>query len=146
MSKCSDIPPMKGPIPCYYFECVECLNPKVENHQTGLCASCSAAKRKQVRDSKKVKVVKPIKKVSASRAKENAVYERLRKEYLEAYPVCEVVECHRKSSQIHHMQGRTNELLCDVNNFLAVCDVCHQRITVDSKWALDNGYSILRSV
>lgn len=113
---------------------------------TEYCATHNHQRRKEERDSKKVKVVKPIKKVSASRAKENAVYERLRKEYLEAYPVCEVVECHRKATQIHHMQGRDNDLLCDVNNFLAVCDVCHQRITIDSAWAISQGYSILRSV
>lgn len=128
------------------LECVQCGNTPVENPDTQLCATCAATIRKTERQASKVKVVKPIKKVSQKRATENQQYLKLRKDYLEAYPVCEVVECHRKSSQIHHMQGRENDLLCDVNNFLAVCDVCHQRITVDSKWAIEQGYSILRSL
>lgn len=124
--------------------CIECGGSPVENPDTQLCASCGHAHRKADRTTLKEK--KPIKKVSTKRAAENQVYARLRKEYLEAYPVCEVVECHWKATEIHHMAGRVGDLLTDVNNFLAVCDVCHQRITVDSAWAISQGYSILRSV
>lgn len=126
-----------------YTACVECDNPKVENQDTGLCASCGAARRKQ--DRIKPKIVKPVKKVTEKRAKQNQEYAKLRKEYLEVYPVCEVVECHNKSKEIHHMAGRDGDKLTDPDNFLAVCPSCHHKITVDSAWALENGYSILRS-
>lgn len=126
---------------CSWSDCTSMVEGRTE-----YCATHGHLIRKQERESLKVKVVKPIRKVSVKRSSEEKEYQKLRKEYLEAYSVCEVVECHRKSVQIHHMQGRTNDLLCDVNNFLAVCDVCHQRITVDSKWAIENGYSILRSI
>lgn len=130
---------------CAWYEDGEpCINMCEGN--TDFCATHNSYQRKQARNASKVKVVKPIKKVSTKRAAENQVYARLRKDYLEAYPVCEVVECHRKSSQIHHMCGRENDKLTDTNNFLAVCDPCHQRITVDTKWALEQGYSILRTI
>lgn len=127
-----------------YTACVECDNPKVENQDTGLCASCGAARRKQ--DRIKPKIVKPVKKVTEKRAKQNQEYAKLRKEYLEVYPVCEVVECHNKAKEIHHMAGREGDKLTDPDNFLAVCPSCHHKITVDSAWAIEQGYSILRSI
>lgn len=116
----------------------------VENRDTGLCGSCARELRKA--ESATVKEKKPINKVSAKRAVENKEYARLRKDYLEAYPVCEVVECQRKATEIHHQHGRENEKLTDVNFFLAVCRPCHERITLDPKWAIDNGYSFPRTI
>lgn len=124
--------------------CVRCETRWIENKDTGLCASCSHDDRKA--DRTKVKVVKPVKKVTEKRNIQNQEYARLRKEYLESYPACEVVECNNQSNQIHHMAGRENERLTDTNYFLAVCPDCHERITKDTQWAVANGYSILRTV
>lgn len=123
--------------------CPDCDSIKVERN--GYCASCNMARRKQERESKKVKVITPIRKVSAERSKENQVYARLRKEYLEAYPCCEVPECHRKASEIHHQKGRAGDLLTNTDYFMAVCHDHHHMITVDSAWAIKMGFSILRS-
>lgn len=123
-------------------ECPSCGTNKVERN--GWCASCNHEQRKQERTQAKEK--KPIKKVSTQRAKQNQEYARLRDEYLSVYKTCEVVECHNRSNQIHHMQGRDGDKLTDVNLFLAVCPDCHRRITEDSAWAISQGYSILRSV
>lgn len=123
------------------IECSDCGNSKIEAN--GRCASCNLARRKQERT--KVKEVKPINKVSAKRAVQNQQYAKLRKEYLELYPVCEVVECHNKSVEIHHMNQRENERLLDVNYFLAVCRPCHEKITRDSAWAIANGYTYERT-
>jgi len=123
-------------------ECPTCGSNKVERN--GYCGSCNRDIRKA--ESTKVKEKKPVKKVSAKRAVENQEYARLRKDYLEVYPVCEVVECHRKSVHIHHMRGRENGLLIDVNYFLAVCGPCHDRIHTDTNWAKANGYSEMRSI
>lgn len=124
--------------------CEVCGNPKVEAFNR--CASCNAMVRKEQRNAAKVKVVTPIRKVSAERSKENHVYARLRKEYLEAYPCCEVPECHRKSSEIHHQKGRIGDLLTNTDYFMAVCPDHHHMIHADPVWARNNGYSLLRSL
>lgn len=124
--------------------CIECEERIIENPDTRLCATCARNKRKA--DQTQVKEKKPINKVSAKRAVENKEYARLRRDYLEAYPVCEVVECHLPSKEIHHMQGREGDKLTDINFFLAVCPGCHMKIEKDTQWARDNGYSILRSI
>lgn len=123
-------------------ECPHCGTSKVERN--GYCATYNREQRKA--EATQVKEKKPINKVSAKRAVENKEYARLRKDYLEVYPVCEVVECHLPSKEIHHMQGREGDKLNDVNFFLAVCPGCHRKIETDTKWARDNGYSILRSI
>jgi len=126
------------------LECVECGSDRVENKELMLCASCNHARRKA--DRAKPAVVKPVKKVTEKRNIQNQHYARLRVEYLEAYPACEVVDCHNKSSQIHHMQGREGEKLTDTDKFLAVCPSCHERITNDTQWAITNGYSYPRTI
>jgi hypothetical protein len=101
--------------------------------------------RKAERRAAMVNVVKPIKKVSTKRAGQNKEYLKLNREYLALYPVCEVVECNNWSSEIHHQKGRENELLLDTDYFMAVCKSCHKKITIDSAWAISQGYSVLRS-
>lgn len=127
--------------------CTNCETRPIENQDTGYCASCGAMFRKEERQALKdaSKVKKPIAKRSPKRAAEERQYLILCREYLIAYPVCEVVECHQRSNQVHHVGGRANDNLLDVNLFLAVCPDCHEKITRDSKWSIDNGYSIIRS-
>lgn len=124
--------------------CVRCDTRRIENKDTGLCATCSHDDRKAERT--QVKVVKSPKKVSDKRNLQNQEYARLRDEYLKVYPACEVRECHNKSNQIHHVNGREGEKLTDTNFFLAVCPDCHTKIHANPKWAQDEGYVILRSV
>lgn len=119
----------------------------VENPEIGLCATHAHEKRKAERQAYKdlSKEKKPIKNVSQSRAIENRQYLKLRKEYLETHPCCEVRECHNRSKEIHHSAGRENGKLLDVNYFFAVCREHHHKITVDSAWSIREGYSILRT-
>lgn len=126
--------------------CPSCESIKVERN--GYCASCNHEARKAQRQTERdaLKEKKPIAKRSPKRAAQEREYVKLCREYLECHPSCEVVECHNKSKQVHHMAGRENDKLLDVDMFLAVCVPCHERITIDSKWALENGYSVLRSV
>jgi hypothetical protein len=112
--------------------------------RTDKCATCNREERKFRRQQLKEKA--PIKPISKKRAGQNNHYLKLRKDYLEAYPACEVRECHNHSKEIHHMAGRENEKLLDTDKFLAVCHSCHHRITVDSAWAIAEGYSYKRSV
>lgn len=86
---------------------------------------------------------KPIKRVSDKRAHELGVYKLLRKVFLEEHEDCEV--CGGKANQVHHKQGRENEWLNKVAHWLAVCDPCHRKITDNSLWAFENGYSEYRN-
>lgn len=122
-----------------------CNNP-VENKDLGLCASCGAALRKAERQASKVKIIAPVKKVTVKRAAETREYLKLRKEYLELYPVCEVPECNLKAVEIHHQKGRENERLLDTNYFMSVCHAHHKVFTEHSKEAINKGYSYKRTV
>lgn len=127
-----------------------CSNDDCERVREGLtpfCSSCNHANRKAERQAQKdaAKVKKPIKKVADKRAKELREYSKLRREYLDCHPACEVRECHNRSKEIHHMQTRTNDNLLNTDLFLAVCPSCHHRITVDSAWAIREGYSLPRN-
>lgn len=130
--------------PLLIGNCIDCGSDKLETPER--CATCGAIHRKSERESMKVKVVRPVKKVTAKRANQNQQYAKLRREYLEHYPACEVIDCNNRSSEIHHQKGRENDLLLDTNYFMAVCKSCHHRITIDSQWAISEGYSIIRSV
>lgn len=70
-------------------------------------------------------------------------YEKLRLQYLEAHPHCEVEGCKKGSDQVHHKEGRGKNL-CDVKKFMAVCNPHHRKITDDPSWALAQGYSLSR--
>lgn len=126
--------------------CIECDNPKVENQDTGLCASCGAERRKAQRQARKTKVIVPVKKITEKRAKQNREYLEMREQFLEQYPVCQVKDCQNKATEIHHIQGRANDLLTNPENFLAICEAHHRHFTTNSAEALKEGYSKLRSV
>lgn len=124
-----------------------CFNP-VENQDTGLCASCSAAIRKSERQSKKFQVVKQPNKVSEKRMKQLNEYTEVREMFLNMEPnhFCQVDGCRNQATEIHHAKGKEGVLLLDTVYFLAVCRTCHERITRDSNWAILNGYSEKRTV
>lgn len=55
------------------------------------------------------------------------------------HPVCQVCK-KAPSGQVHHIAGCIGERLNDVNNMLAVCQGCHDRIGREGKWAKTMGY------
>lgn len=128
-----------------YKEVNYCACGNICEGSTKRCASCNFDARKAERQSKKVKVIVPVKKVTVKRAAQNVEYLKLRREYLEAYPACEVPECDIKSVEIHHQRGRENEKLLDTNYFMAVCHKHHVEFTEHSKKAIEDGHSFLRS-
>ena len=85
----------------------------------------------------------PIKPVSDKMTKELAKYRRLRSQYLEATPTCEVRGCNRTATDIHHRRSR-GIYLCVVEYFLAVCRPCHLKIESEVIWAKEQGYSVDR--
>ena len=92
-----------------------------------------------------------VKKVSEKRKEQNDVYSIMREKFLNSKKRCEccgeAVENRdpTKFLEVHHMKGRTNELLLDRQYWLAVCSPCHRHITDDSAWAIKEGYSLPRN-
>lgn len=139
-----------------HLECIDCGNPKVENQETGKCASCGALDRRAA----KVKASdnnSPIAKMSPKTAKINQRYlTRLRT--WKKGKKCEANFVHDCSSVItcHHMFGRGNHyhdewaeendvpLTLDERFWKPLCLNAHQYVTENSKFANENGYSYLR--
>ena len=129
-----------------YGECKKCEEEKAI-YSKGLCQYCywreknsqskSTLKRTPIK--RKANFIKPI---SDKRAKDLSKYRPLRDKYLKENPVCEVKECHNKTTNLHHKKGRTGSLIYDVKYFMACCSTCHpQKIHfTDTQWAKDNGY------
>jgi ribosomal protein L37E len=131
-----------------------------ENKDTGECASCGAARRKaqrQLLSDEKVKEAKKfqqIRKVSTAQKKRLSDYSKIREEWImgKICAVCKVAH----ARDVHHMKGRAGyadeqarnegiKLLIDIRFWLPVCGPCHTHITVDSKWAIEQGYSLPRN-
>jgi hypothetical protein len=85
-----------------------------------------------------------IKPRSDKRAKEETVYLRLRKVFLEG-KTCQCEGCNNKATTVHHKMGRLGKLLCDIRFWLAACMDCHTKIENHPEWAYEMGYSLLRN-
>ncbi len=119
--------------------------------------ACQRAHEKELRDkksgegSKKKKNIAPV---SDKKLEELAMYRPIRDEYLSAHKECEVDDCNRRSTNLHHKMGRSGyadeesrfkgiKLLWDVRYFMACCHICHPfRIHHEANdgWARKNGY------
>lgn len=122
---------------CYH--CKEVSD--IVNTDLNLCGDCSGLKQY----TKKEKVIKPISKRSAKRESEEREYSKLRKQYLAIHEYCEVEGCRCLATEIHHKGGRENDLLLNTDLFMSVCRDHHREITDNSRWAIENGYSIKRN-
>lgn len=126
------------------MECSICGCGIIENQELQLCASCNRDHRKAQHQATKSKVATPVNKVSPKRAEQNKEYLKLRKEYLDLYPVCEVPECNLKAVDIHHQRGRSGDMLTNVSYFMAVCRKHHIEIENNPNWAKEQGFSFKR--
>ena len=74
---------------------------------------------------------KAIRRVSVAMRKRLAEYQRVRVEYLRAHLTCEgCVPLPRSkhpapATELHHTRGRVGKLLCQSENFKALCAGCH---------------------
>jgi hypothetical protein len=87
-----------------------------------------------------------INQFSDKRLKELAIYRKVKGPYLEEHPVCEVDDCNKPSTHIHHKKGRDGKLVHDIKYFMAVCNICHPRRIHETQveWAKEKGYLLLR--
>ena len=117
--------------------------------------TCSGSHCRRTKPEKKVYTLKrtpikkkpyTIKKVGEKRAGRLVLYKGLRALFMKNHKVCEAEldGCTKVSTDIHHLKGRENDLLNQTAYWMAVCRSCHQKITDDSKMAIEKGLSISR--
>lgn len=115
---------------------------------TKKCGSCNRQDRKDETEAKKPIKSKfnqnPIKKESSKRAQENREYSRESKKFLEENSSCQT-HCGSPSQEVHHKAGRIGWLLLFKPYWLAVCRECHKEIELNPEFAIQEGYSILRT-
>lgn len=99
--------------------------------------------KKEKKKTYTLKKTKP-KPVAKKRAKQLTKYSKLRIKFLEENPICCVCR-ENLATEVHHAEGKENELLLKVESFRPICRPCHTRITEHSAEAIEKGYSILRT-
>lgn len=137
-----------------FIECVECGNPHVENQDLGLCATCNKLYRK-TRQVKELTPPKPIKKRSDVMARMMAIYRPKAAKFLVG-KMCAVFPGN-KATEVHHMYTRSIDdfadewaiennipYLLDERFWLPVSEEGHRKITDDSAWAWQQGFSFKR--
>lgn len=73
------------------------------------------------------------------RAKQLREYTKLRHQYLNEFPICQV--CRRnRSMQVHHRRGRNGHQLLMTEEWIATCQDCHEKIHREGRWARAKGY------
>ena len=91
---------------------------------------------------------KPIHEISIRQAGLKEIYQIIRPGYLSAHSRCAIglPGCTMLSTEIHHSYVRTGYYLIESYYFRATCRNCHHIVTVDSKMAVENGFSHPRTV
>lgn len=76
--------------------------------------------------------------VSDKRKKEMTIYSALRKELLDANPICQICD-KAKSTDCHH-KAKRGKNYTNAETFMALCRGCHDRVEQNLSWARENGY------
>lgn len=146
-----------------------CINPQ-ENKDTGLCASCGAMSRKMekqaAKDQQKRAMHKPIAKQSDKMKKHMGKYVVEKMLFIKGqrcavWPflpaeIRSLSNGHPLATDIHHKRGKVGFIdswakergitaLMDKRHWLAVSRIAHDYITENSAWAIENGFSELRT-
>lgn len=118
-------------------ECKICGNPKIENKELSLCASCSARQRKFERDSKRLEVKNQknatykIPKISEKLKVALVDYKKAKDEHLKEHPDCQIklIGCQndRRTNTIHHCAKRGKNLNFK-EYFKTGCLYCHNQV------------------
>lgn len=113
---------------------------------TDYCATHNFEHRRAERNAKKVKIVKPVKKVTEKKAKELIRYSKLRADFLEHKMVCEFrfEGCLISASDIHHAAGRIGDNFLDTKTWRSICRNCHDygHTKLSSEDAIRLGFKI----
>jgi hypothetical protein len=136
------------------MECRDCGSDKIENRDEMLCATCNKIWRK-TRQVKAFEPAPPIKKRSDIMTKMMAIYRPKAAKFLVGKR-CAVFP-DQKATQVHHMYTRSIDdfadewavannipYLLDERYWLPTSDDGHKKITKDSAWAWEQGFSFKR--
>ena len=118
-------------------KCLDCNKPYV--FSKGLCKFCW-----------KIQYGKPINKVSNKQAVKNAEYKIVRDKFVKDHPICQAninntkTKCTIQTTQVHHMSGRIEYRLINIEDFLACCFNCHNYIELNVEEAKELVFSKYR--
>jgi hypothetical protein len=123
-----------------------CIEPGCEamvEGNTDKCATHNYEDRRNAKKARQVKVVHQVKKVSARRAKEKPIYDKLRDEQLKEHPECQIKIagiCIGRATECHHAAKRGKNYL-NKETFLSACDPCHKHVerVMSAQERRDNG-------
>lgn len=85
-----------------------------------------------------------IKKFSDKRAKQNRLYEKLKRQYFIHNPECEHPDCDSTNITLHHMRGRVGDLLTDMRYFKSLCPYHHNWVELNPEASKELGLSLDR--
>lgn len=115
-----------------------CPNCNYLNSGSGKCWACDHQMSAVVE-----KKVQPIAKRTPKRAKEEKEYLKLREVFLTENQKCAVFP-KKKSTEVHHVAGRSGVMLLDTKYWLPVSQSGHEKIEKEREWAFKMGFSISR--
>lgn len=80
-----------------------------------------------------------IKPKSEKRKKDDVLYEKLKREFFNLHPKCQMPYCHMPSCDIHH-KARRGPFLLRTDTWMAICREHHEIIEGNPQWAKERGY------
>lgn len=92
---------------------------------------------KQLLDKTTKQKLRPM---SQKRSGQQDEYKKKRRRYLMDFPICERRGCSSGSQEIHHKEKSNGDRYLDESKWMAVCRPCHREITLNPKWAYEEGY------
>lgn len=83
---------------------------------------------------------------SVKTAEKLLIYFKIRPIFLNEFPLCAIKYpgCTYYATQVHHTEGRGKHLL-NIRTYLSVCPNCHHTAGVNSKKAIEDGFSVSRN-
>lgn len=129
--------------------CAGCKKPKpIWKRHKGerFCQQCWSCHPDNVKQKPTVKQ-KPIPYRSEKRTKEERIYAAERIIFLQEHPLCQFHIpgiCTKKSTEVHHMEGRTGDNYLDKTKWKAGCHECHDWATNNPEEAIQLGFSLKR--
>lgn len=99
----------------------------------GHTASCNFENRKRAKDESKIKIVKPIKKVSVKQAEANKKYygpAGTKEQHLKEHPDCQIklMGCTNRGIKVPHHVAKRGKNLNNLEHLLTACIDCHEFI------------------
>lgn len=80
-----------------------------------------------------------IRPVSEKRKAQNKRYLKLRLEFLRDHQMCQAPNCQNFSTEVHHINSRSGEMLLDFTQCVALCGICHRMVHDNPLWAKEHG-------